>query len=87
MEDASYFRIQNVTLGYDFKNVWKNCPLPQLRLYVSAQNLFTFTGYKGMDPEIGTNDSYREDNPWARGIDLGSYPSPRTYMVGVNIKF
>jgi len=40
-----------------------------------------------MDPEIGTNDSYREDNPWARGIDLGSYPSPRTYMVGVNIKF
>ena len=73
--------------GYDFKNLWKNCPLPQLRLYVSAQNLFTFTGYKGMDPEIGTNDSYREDNPWARGIDLGSYPSPRTYMVGVNIKF
>ena len=87
VEDASYFRIQNVTLGYDFKNLWKNCPLPQLRLYVSAQNLFTFTGYKGMDPEIGTNDSYREDNPWARGIDLGSYPSPRTYMVGVNIKF
>ena len=87
VEDASYFRIQNVTLGYDFKNLWKNCPLPQLRLYVSVQNLFTFTGYKGMDPEIGTNDSYREDNPWARGIDLGSYPSPRTYMVGVNIKF
>ena len=87
VEDASYFRIQNVTLGFDFKNLWKNCPLPQLRLYVSAQNLFTFTGYKGMDPEIGTNDSYREDNPWARGIDLGSYPSPRTYMVGVNIKF
>lgn len=87
VEDASYFRIQNVTLGYDFKNLWKNCPLPQLRLYVSAQNLFTFTGYKGMDPEIGTNDSYRDDNPWARGIDLGSYPSPRTYMVGVNIKF
>ena len=87
VEDASYFRIQNVTLGYDFKNLWNNCPLPQLRLYVRAQNLFTFTGYKGMDPEIGTNDSYREDNPWARGIDLGSYPSPRTYMVGVNIKF
>ena len=50
VEDASYFRIQNVTLGYDFKNLWKNCPLPQLRLYVSAQNLFTFTGYKGMEP-------------------------------------
>ena len=65
VEDASYFRIQNVTLGYDFKNLWKNCPLPQLRLYVSAQNLFTFTGYKGMDPEIGTNDSS------SRGQSLG----------------
>lgn len=87
VEDASYFRIQNVTLGYDFKKLIKNCPLPQLRLYISAQNLFTFTGYKGMDPEIGTNDSYRKDNPWARGIDLGAYPMPRTYMVGVNVKF
>ncbi len=87
VENASYWRIQNVTLGYDFKNVWKNCPLPQLRLYVSAQNLFTFTGYKGMDPEVGTNDAYRSANPWARGIDLGAYPTPRTYMVGVNIKF
>lgn len=87
VENASYWRIQNVTLGYDFKNLWKNCPLPQLRLYVSAQNLFTFTGYKGMDPEVGTNDAFREANPWARGIDLGAYPTPRTYMVGVNIKF
>ena len=87
VEDASYFRIQNVTLGYDFKNIWKNCPLPQLRVYVSAQNLFTFTGYKGMDPEIGNNESYTKDNPWATGIDLGAYPVPRTYMVGVNIKF
>lgn len=87
VEDASYFRIQNVTLGYDFKNIWKNCPLPQLRIYVSAQNLFTFTGYKGMDPEIGNNESYTKDNPWATGIDLGAYPVPRTYMVGVNIKF
>ena len=86
VENASYWRIQNVTLGYDFKNLWKNCPLPQLRLYLSAQNLFTFTGYKGMDPEIGTNEGYSGDNPWAKGIDLGAYPTPRTYLIGVNIK-
>ena len=83
VEDASYFRIQNVTLGYDFKNLWKNCPLPQLRLYVSAQNLFTFTGYKGMDPEIG----YGSDFGWVQGIDLGYYPEARTCMLGLNVKF
>lgn len=87
VENSSYFRIQNVTLGYDFKNLWKNCPLPQLRLYVTAQNLFTFTGYKGMDPEIGTNTSYSTDYPWVKGVDLGTYPTPRTYMIGCNIKF
>ena len=76
-------------LSYTFPQEWlrKTRFISGVKIYAQAQNLFTFTGYKGMDPEIGTNDSYREDNPWARGIDLGSYPSPRTYMVGVNIKF
>ena len=85
VEDADYVKIQNVTLGYDFKNIWKACPLSQLRLYVSAQNLFTFTGYSGMDPEIGSNGGTSDS--WAAGIDNGFYPSPRTYLVGVNIKF
>lgn len=86
VEDANYFRIQNVTLGYDLKKgVWKNCPLGQIRLYFTAQNLCTFTKYKGMDPEIGANGG--TDDTWAQGVDLGYYPSPRTYMVGVNIKF
>ena len=52
MEDADYFKIKAVTLGYDFKNVWKSCPFQQLRLYVQAQNLYTFTGYTGLDPEV-----------------------------------
>ena len=43
VEDADYFRLQNITLGYDFKNIWKNCPFQQLRLYVQAQNHFTIT--------------------------------------------
>ena len=85
VEDADYFRLQNLTLGYDLKNIWKKCPMQQLRLYVTAQNLFTITGYKGMDPEIGANAGVGDS--WASGIDVGYYPAPRTYMVGVNIKF
>ncbi len=83
MEDGDYLRMQNLTLGYDFKKLFKNLPLKQLRLYVAAQNLFTITGYSGMDPEIG----YGGYQDWVSGVDLGFYPSPRTYMVGANIKF
>ena len=84
MENADYFKVKTVTLGYDFKNVWKSCPLQQLRIYVQAQNLITFTGYKGLDPEIGNSAG---GNGWASGIDLGLYPPSRTYLVGASIKF
>lgn len=85
IEDASYFRLQNLTVGYDFKRLWKSCPFQTLRLYFAAQNLFTITGYKGMDPENGM--ALNSDEPWVTGVDVGNYPSPRTYMFGVNIKF
>ncbi len=84
MEDADYFKIKTVTLGYDFKNIWKGCPFQQLRLYVQAQNLYTFTKYTGLDPEVGNNAG---GNGWASGIDLGLYPPSRTYLVGASIKF
>ena len=84
MEDADYFKIKTVTLGYDFKNIWKGCPFQQLRLYVQAQNLLTFTGYKGLDPEVGNAAGA---DSWASGIDLGLYPPSRTYLVGASIKF
>ena len=84
MQDADFFRIQNITLGYDFNNIWKSSPFQQLRLYFQAQNLITFTGYTGVDPEIGSNGG---KDSWASGIDVGLYPSSRTYLVGVNIKF
>ena len=84
MEDADYFKIKTVTLGYDFKNVWKNCPFQQLRLYVQAQNLCTFTGYKGLDPEVGNSGG---DVTWASGVDLGLYPPSRTFLIGASIKF
>ncbi|SHE70765.1 SusC/RagA family TonB-linked outer membrane protein [Dysgonomonas macrotermitis] len=82
IEKADYFRIQNVTLGYDFKKLFPRIPLQQARLYVQAQNLYTFTGYPGMDPEVGYGSQ-----SWASGIDLGSYPSPRTILIGINLKY
>ena len=86
VEDAGYFRLQNLTVGYDFtKNLLKRSPFEQLRVYFAAQNLFTITNYKGMDPENGM--ALNGNEPWVTGVDVGNYPQPRTYMVGVNIKF
>jgi TonB-linked SusC/RagA family outer membrane protein len=83
IEDGNFVKIQNVTLGYDFKRLMPNVPLGQARLYVTARNLLTFTNYSGMDPEVG----YGDEQPFVSGIDLGFYPSPRSYMIGVNLKF
>ena len=84
MENADYFKIKTITLGYDFKHIWKACPLQQLRFYVQAQNLVTFTGYTGLDPEVGNTAG---GSGWASGIDLGLYPPSRTFLVGASIKF
>ena len=84
MEDADYFKIKTVTLGYDFKHHWEACPFQQLRLYVQAQNLMTFTSYTGLDPEVGNSAG---GSGWASGVDLGLYPPSRTYLVGASIKF
>ncbi|WP_291529484.1 TonB-dependent receptor [Bacteroides sp. UBA939] len=83
LEDGDYLKIKNITVGYDFKKLFPQMPLQQARLYLTAQNLFTITGYSGMDPEVG----YGGDDAWASGIDLGFYPSPRTFIIGVNLKF
>jgi TonB-linked SusC/RagA family outer membrane protein len=83
IENGDYVKLQNVTIGYDFKHIVKQLPLSQVRVYLTAQNLLTITGYQGMDPEVG----YGSHIPWASGIDLGFYPAPRVYMVGLNLKF
>ena len=85
VENAGYFRLQSLQIGYDFKHLWKACPFQQLRLYFQAQNLFTITNYKGMDPENGM--ALKGEEPWVTGVDVGNYPQPRVYLVGVNIKF
>lgn len=83
LEDGSYARIKNVQLGYDFCNrvIKKNKIISQCRLYLSAQNLFTFTNYSGLDPEIGSS------NTTVNGIDSGFYPQARVWTVGLNLKF
>ena len=84
IEDADFFRIQTITLGYDFKRVFKNAPFGQCRLYVQAQNPFCFTKYMGLDPEVGTSSGF---DSWAKGIDLGYYPQAKTFLMGINLKF
>jgi hypothetical protein len=71
-------------LGFDFKKVFRSLPLQQLRVYVSGQNLFTFTNYSGLDPEVS---AYSGAQSWARGIDLGNYPGSYSYLIGVNVKY
>jgi hypothetical protein len=91
MYNGDFFRISNLTLGYDFKQLWKKMPLAKLELYGAAKNLYTFTKYPGMDPEVGyspTNTNDPNSNfPWGSGIDLGLYPQSRTFMIGLNIIF
>lgn len=89
LQDGDYIRLQNVTLGYDFKKLisWKG--ITKLRFYVQAQNLFTLTKYDGMDPEIGSyngTDGNSSDS-WVSGVDMGYYPHPRIFLVGVNLAF
>lgn len=76
IEDGSFLRLKNVTLGYTIpKRLFSSL---QLRVYVTAQNLFTITNYSGMDPEVGITNS---------GVDVGMYPLSRVYMSGLTLKF
>jgi TonB-dependent starch-binding outer membrane protein SusC len=84
IENADYLRISNLTFGYDFKKLVRTLPLAQAKFFVAFQNLYTFTKYSGMDPEIGTSTT---SDSWARGIDIGTYPSARTILLGVSVKF
>jgi TonB-linked SusC/RagA family outer membrane protein len=84
IEDGDYFRISNITLGFDLKKLIRSLPLQQARLYVSGQNLFTFTGYSGLDPEVS---AYTGAQGWAKGIDLGNYPIASSYLIGLSIKY
>lgn len=90
IQKGDYLRISNITIGYDLGKVFKKSYLKQVRLYAAALNVYTFTKYDGMDPEIGYGPTGQTDvdpNRYASGIDLGFYPRPRTFMIGANLKF
>lgn len=74
VEDASYFRLKNLELGYTLGNLIKSAGLENVRFYISAQNLFTITKYTGLDPES------------ADLFDQGTYPSSKAFLFGVNVK-
>jgi TonB-linked SusC/RagA family outer membrane protein len=87
IDDADYWKISTVTFGYDFKKLMKKIPVAQLRLYFTAQNLYTFTNYLGMDPEVGFGVEDDAKRNYSSGIDVGFYPHPRTYLFGINVQF
>lgn len=84
IEDGSYLRLQNVALGYNVPVRWAGkAKMTSARIYVSGQNLYTFTNYSGYDPEIGSFNK----NVLSQNVDNGHYPNPRTITVGANIEF
>lgn len=81
VENASFIRVQNVTFGYNFRNIKG---IAGIRLYAEAQNLYVLTKYKGFDPEVSSNGGLSDRTA---GIDYGTYPSARTFLVGINLRF
>ena len=84
VEDGSYLRLKTVTLSYNFPKKWLNkIHLSRLQAYVTGQNLFTLTKYKGYDPEV---NAFGGDSV-AQGVDYGTYPQSRAVIFGLNVEF
>lgn len=84
VEDGSFLRIQSISLGYTFPRRWtQSLSLQHLKVYCNLQNVYTFTKYKGMDPEIGSSNQ----DALLTGFDNYRYPSPRIYTFGLNVTF
>lgn len=84
LEDATYLRIQNISLSYNLPTKWcKKVFLSAARIYFNVQNVHTFSKYSGYDPEIG---AYNQ-SALLQNIDRGRYPTPRTYTLGLNLTF
>jgi len=84
IEDGSYLRIKNLTLGYTFdKKMMQRLRIQSLRIYATTQNLYTWTNYSGFDPEV----NYVGNDNTVMGTDFFTYPQARSYCLGVNLKF
>lgn len=85
LENGSYTRLKNLSLGYTFKT--NRMGIDRLRVYASVSNLFTITSYSGFDPEMTVSANSAGEGDRAYGIDWGTYPVSRTYTFGVNLTF
>jgi hypothetical protein len=84
VEDGSFIRINNLTLGYTLpKRIVQRARISNLRVYVTAYNPFTITSYSGYDPDVNV----KRNNPLSPGVDYSAYPRGRTYVAGVNLSF
>ena len=83
VEDGSFLRLKNVTLGYTLPAKWtKKAYVSKLRVYATGQNLFCLTGYSGYDPEVS-----RYQDPMRPGLDWGAYPRSKVFTFGLDIQF
>ena len=84
IQNGSFLKLKTLTIGYTLPtDLVKKLSISKVRVYVSTQNLFTITSYKGLDPEIGAQGGYATQN----GVDNGTYPSSKFYTVGFNVTF
>ena len=85
IEDGSFLRLKNISLGYTLRDfdALEAIGAESLRLYVSAQNLFTITNYSGLDPEVSNGG----ENDRLAGVDIGALPTSKTFTLGLNLRF
>ena len=91
LESASYVRLKNAQLGYTIPSkAMQRIHIKGIRVYVTAQNLLTITKFTGLDPEMHISNNVnveRYPGDVAAGIDWGTYPSAKSYIVGLNVNF
>jgi len=87
IEDASYLRLNTLTIGYTLpKNLTKKVGISNVRIYFTGSNLFCITGYNGIDPDVNTRPGGQDGFP-VPNYDWNSYPRARTYTFGLNVAF
>jgi hypothetical protein len=87
IEDASYLRLQTLTVGWTLPSVWtKKVGISNCRIYFTGSNLFCLAGYSGLDPDVNTQSSGQDGFP-VPNYDYNAYPKARTYTFGLNVTF
>ncbi len=88
VQDGSFLRLKTFQLGYSLpEDIIDKISATQIRVYLEAYNLFTITGYKGLDPEVGLQNYDSDERNLDIGVDRGIYPSSRTFTFGINLNF